>query len=282
MTRLPIARLAVKEARRRRLVLAGVIASVAFAALFALAFVFLYAEAADVPDESGTLVVFAATVMTVLGLYAVQFLAAFLTMFVAVGAVSTEIDSGTLHAVLARPLHRTSWLLQRALAFVALAAGYVVVMTAALLLIARTVAGYAAVDPLRAAGLLVLEVAVLLALGLAASSRWSTLASGVAVFGLFGLGWLGGIIEFVSETVGNDAMRSIGIVISLLIPSDALWRGASYYLSSPAFLVGASGQGAGIPFAAVSPPSGWMVTWAIGYVVVLLGLAVLRFRRRDL
>ncbi|MDP8927476.1 MAG: hypothetical protein M3O70_02580 [Actinomycetota bacterium] len=74
------------------------------------------------------------------------------------------------------------------------------------------------------------------------------------------MGCLGGIIEFVSEIVDNDAMRSICIVISLPMPSDALWRGASYYLSSPAFLVGAYVQGAGIPFAAVSPPSGWMVT----------------------
>ena len=273
--------LSVKEAMRRRLVLAGALASLAFTGLFALGFTFLYRQASRFPDAEGTELVFAATIMTVLGLYAVQFLAAFLSMFIAVGAVSTEIDSGALHAVLARPLGRTSWLLQRALAFVALAAGYVVVMAAALLLIARVVAGYGPVDPLRAVGLLVLEVVVLLALGLAASARWSTLAAGVAVFGLFGLGWLGGIIEFVGQVAPNDTLRSLGIATSLVIPSDALWRGASYYLSSPAVLVGTQ-QTDAIPFAAVTPPSGWMVLWSLGYTAVLLGLAVARLRRRDL
>lgn len=281
MTTLPITRLTIREAARRRLVLAGLLASLGFVGLFALGFAFLYRRAADAPDESGALVVFAATVLTVLGLYTLQFLAAFLMMFLATGAVSSEIDSGTLHAVLSRPLGRQSWLLQRALAFAGLVLGYVVIMTAVLLLIARAVAGYEALDPLRAVGLLVLEVTVLLALGLAASTRWSTLAAGVTVFSLFGLAWLAGIIEFVGETLGNDAMQTIGIAISLLIPSDALWRGASYYLSSPAFLVGTPGGGA-VPFVAVTPPSGWMVVWSVGYVVVLLGLAVHHFRRRDL
>jgi len=273
--------LSVKEAARRKLVLAGLMASLAFAALFATGFTFLYREAAEFAGQGSMEVVLAATLMTVLGLYTVQFLAAFLSMFVAVGAVSTEIDSGTLHAVLARPLSRTSWLLQRALAFVGLAAGYVIVMAAGLLLIAWVIAGYGALDPLRAIGLLVLQVVVLLALGMAASARWSTLAAGVTVFGLFGLAWLGGIIEFVGQVASNNTLQTIGIVTSLLIPSDALWRGASYYLSTPVMLIGAS-EGDSIPFASLTPPSGWMVLWSLGYAVLLLTFAVRRLRRRDL
>ena len=52
--------------------------------------------------------------MTVLGLYAVQFLAAFMAVLLASGAVAPEIESGRLHAILARPISRTSWLAQRA------------------------------------------------------------------------------------------------------------------------------------------------------------------------
>ncbi len=65
-------------------------------------------------------------------------------------------------------------------------------------------------------------------------------------------------------------MRLIGIASSLLIPSDALWCGASYYLQSPAFLT------------AITPVSGALVVWSFGYVVLTLALAAWRFRRRDL
>jgi ABC-type transport system involved in multi-copper enzyme maturation permease subunit len=276
-----IAWLSMKEAMRRKLVLAGLIASVAFVGLFALGFWLLYREQAAL-GEDRTEILVAATVIAVLGLYAVQFLAAFLAMFVAVGAISTEVDSGQLHAVLARPLTRTSWLLQRGVAFSVLAAGYVLVMTLSLLLVARVIAGYEPIDPLRAVGLMMLQVVVLIALGLAASARWSTLAAGVAVFGLFGLGWLGGIIELVGDIVSNDTLRSIGIASSLLIPSDALWRGASYYLSSPVVVAARQASEDWIPFASVNPPSVWMIVWSCGYAALLLLVAVRRLGRRDL
>ena len=46
------------------------------------------------------------TLLLVLGLYGVQFLGALLALFLGVASVSPEIDSGILHAVLARPLSR--------------------------------------------------------------------------------------------------------------------------------------------------------------------------------
>ncbi|MBA2528805.1 MAG: ABC transporter permease [Euzebyales bacterium] len=279
MTGLTVVRLSLKEAVRRRLLLAGIVLSVAFVVLFWLGFSSLYGRAAGQQDR--LMVVFAGGIMTVLGLYVVQFLGGFASLFLSVGAVSSEIDSGTLHAVLARPLSRASWLLQRWLAFAVTVAIYTVVMGGALLLIARGVAGYQAVDPLRALGLLVLEVLVLLSLGLLGSTLWSTLANGAVVFSLFGLAWLAGIIEFAGDTVGNTAMRNMGIAVSLLVPSDALWRGASYYLQSPAFLGASAGSG-GIPFAASAPPSPALIAWSLGYVAVLLSLAAARFTRRDL
>lgn len=281
MNRLTIARFTLAEAVSRRLVLAGVALSLAFVGLFALGFAFLYAKAVEANDPDRLLAVFAATVQTVLGLYAVQFLAAFLALFLSVGAISSEADSGTLHAVLARPVSRSAYVLQRWLALAGLVSGYVTVMAGALLLVARLVAGYQPVDPFRAIALMVLEAVVLLSLGLAGSTRLPTLANGVAAFSLFGLAWLAGIIEFVGTVVSNPAMTKLGIAVSLAVPSDALWRGASYYLQSPAFLAGAVARG-GIPFAALTPPAAPMVAWSALYALVLLFAAVLAFRRRDL
>ena len=60
------------------------------------------------------------TILVLLGLYGVQFLAALLGLFLGVASVSPEIDSGALHAVLARPLSRLQYLLGRFLALAGL------------------------------------------------------------------------------------------------------------------------------------------------------------------
>ncbi|MDQ3709998.1 MAG: ABC transporter permease subunit [Actinomycetota bacterium] len=283
MSALTITRLSVKEAVSRKLLLAGAVLSLAFLVLFALGFNALYSRAASEAGQFETAQ--AGGIMTLLGVYIVQFLVAFLALFLATGAVSSEIDSGTLHAVLARPLSRRSWLGQRWLAFAGTIAVYAMLIAGLLLVIARVIAGYGAVSPVRAISLLVLEGLVLLSLGFLGSTLWSTLANGAVVFSLFGMAWLAGIIEFAGEMVGNEFMRNIGIAVSLLVPSDALWRGAAYYLQSPAFLAASSAMGepggAG-PFGGSAPPSAALVGWSIAYAVLLLALAARRFARRDL
>ncbi len=220
-----------------------------------------------------------------LGLYAVQFLAAFLALFLSVGAISADVDSGLLHAMLARPVTRAEYLLGRWLAFAVLLVGYVVVMAGALLLIARLVASYQPVSPSRALALLVLEVLLLLTVGLLGSTVLPTLANGVVTFSLFGLAWLGGIIEFIGSAVRNETMANLGTAVGLLFPSDALWRGASYYVQSPTFLAETSAVGqfsGGLPFAATTRPTVAIVAWALGYLLLLQVVARAAFGRRDL
>jgi Cu-processing system permease protein len=285
-----VARNSLAELRSRRLVLTAIGLSAVFVGLFAVGFTTLYgrAEQAAGVDADQTLVVAASTLMTVLALYIVHFLTAFLAMFVAVGAVSGPAADGTLLAVLARPVARSRWLLGRWLAMVLLVVVYPASMAGALLLVARVVAGYEPVAPLRAAALLGLEGIVLVSLALWASSRWSTVTSGVVVFSLFGLGWLAGIIEFIGDLLANETMQSIGIVVSLLIPTDTLWRGASFYLQSPAFVALSASAGGGrgdaftLPFAGNAPPSAAMLAWSVGYALVLLWWASRHFARRDL
>jgi hypothetical protein len=183
--------------------------------------------------------------------------------------------------VLARPLSRTSWLAQRAVTFAGLSALYISVMSLAVLGIASGVAGYSPIAPGRAIGLLALEVVVLVALGTALSVRLSAIAAGVVVIALYGAAWIAGIMELIGSIVHNDTLRRIGVAVSLLIPSDGLWRGASYYLQSPAYLA-ATGVDEAIPFAGNTAPSLPFVLWAIAYAAVWWLFADRWFRRRDL
>jgi Cu-processing system permease protein len=296
---LVVARWTVLEARRRKLLLAGVVLSVAFVVLFALAFTLLYHSQqrgllngeARATGPTGVLapreeLLVLSTILVVLGLYGVQFLAALLALFLGVASVSPEVDSGALHAVLARPLSRLDYLLGRFLALAGMLIAYVVVMSGALLLTARVVAGYRAGDATRVVGLMILEVLVLLAVSLLGSTVLPTLANGVVMLALFGLAWLGGIIEFIGTVPpGNDLMANLGTAVSLLLPADAVWRGASYHLMPPGLLVAGSfaGQGdPGLPFASTTPMAPAMLSWALAYPAACIGLAVAAFRRRDL
>jgi Cu-processing system permease protein len=281
MSTLIVARWTLLEAVRRRLVLAAVLLSAAFVVLFAVAFSILYGRARSVEDQDGVFLVFAGTLQTVLGLYAVQLLAAFLALLLSVGAISSEVESGTLHAVLARPLRRSEYLLGRWLASAGLLAGYVTVMATSLLLVARVVADYQPVDPVRAVLLMVLEAVLLLTVGLLGSTFLPTLANGVVLFSLFGLAWMGGIVEFVGDTVGNQTMVDLAVAVSLLFPSDAIWRAASYYLQPPTFLGVAVSRG-GIPFASLTPPTAALLAWALAYPAAALLGALRTFARRDL
>jgi Cu-processing system permease protein len=297
MNVLVVARWTVLEARRRRLLLAGVILSVAFVALFAVGFFLLYqdqqralaaenpAVGAGAPAAREELLAIS-TILVVLGLYGVQFLAALLGLFLGVASVSPEIDSGALHAVLARPLSRLAYLLGRFLALAGLLTAYVVVMSGSLLLIARIVAGYQPGDVTRVVGLMVLQVLILLAVSLLGSTVLPTLANGVVMLVLFGLAWLGGIIAFAATIPpGNEFMANLGTAVSLLLPADAVWRGASYHVLPPSFLVAGSltnEENIGIPFASTVPLAPAMLAWALAYPVACLTLAAAAFRRRDL
>ena len=123
---------------------------------------------------------------------------------------------------------------------------------------------------------------MLVALGTALSVRLSAIAAGVVVIALYGAAWIAGIMEIVGTVLDNDTLQRIGVAVSLVIPSDALWRGASYYLQSPAYLAVTTSADDAIPFAGYAPPSGALVAWALAYAAGWWLLADRWFRRRDL
>ena len=105
----------------------------------------------------------------------------------------------------------------------------------------------------------------------------STLANGVLVFGLYGIAFVGGWIEQIGSFLQNQTAVNIGILSSLIIPSEALWKRAAYEMQSPL------GQALGVtPFSAVSVPSSMMIAYAVVYSAAALFLAVRLFAHRDL
>ena len=280
---LPIVRATLGEALGRKIVLSGWIASAVLVVLFGIAFFFLYPQ---MERSSRALVaqsVVLGGVLTILGLYVGSFLAAFLAIMLAAGSVSSEADSGVLQAVVVRPIPRWRWYVERWAGLVAMSVSYVVVMTLAILLVARLISGYEPGSLLGLLALLAAQVTFLVTVGMLISCRLSSVATGVVLVLYFGIAWLGGFIGWIGNLAQRPELSTIGTVVSLLAPSDELWKAASSYAVPQGLPVLAGTDGPlGLPFLSTLEPSPWFIGWALLLTVGLLALGVRAFSRRDL
>ncbi|MFQ5407852.1 MAG: ABC transporter permease subunit [Anaerolineales bacterium] len=272
-----IARLTVREAVRRRIVWAALGLGLVFLALFGLGFraILLEVSADEFTSRIGMSEFFNFFMMA--GLYVVNFLMVMMSVLTSVDTLSGEIASGTIQTLLAKPVRRWEILAGKWLGFTAMLAAYLVLMAGGVQTVIFALSGYAAPNALRGLGLLWLTSQVLLCLSLAGGAYLSTLANGVLAFGLFGVAFVGGWVEQFGSFAGNQSAVNIGIVSSLLLPTEALWKRAAFEMQSP--LVAAMGFS---PFSSPSVPSRWMVVYAGVYVLALLYLAGRQFSQRDL
>jgi ABC-type transport system involved in multi-copper enzyme maturation permease subunit len=281
-----LARLTFIEAMRRRILLAALLLGLAFLALYGVGFFFMQRDvvppapiAASGPAET----IFRKGLfnfMTIAGLYVVNFLTIAMAAMVSADTLAGEIGSGAIQTIVAKPVHRAEVVLGKWLGFAGLLALYVLLMTGGVLGIAYVMVGYQVPRLAAGAGLLYLEALLIMTLTLACSSRLSTLATGGVVFGLYGLAVLGGWVEQIGAVLQNQTAVNVGIISSLIIPSEALWRRASFEMTPP--LARALGEVMSGPFVTLSVPSLLMVGYAGLYLLVTLALAVRHFSRRDL
>ncbi len=281
---LRIARLTFKEAMSRRLIPAGILASILLVVLFAVAYNFAQERGtqAITGQRSRVLVSVGMASLTLSGLYIVNLLSGFIALFLSVGSISADVDSGTLHALLARPMRRSQFLLGRWLAYATIISIYVAVMASLIMVIAGLVGGYDVPDPVRAIALMIMAALFLLTLAMLGSTFLPTLTNGAVSFTFLALGWLSGIIETLGNLQENEALLNLGTTVALFIPSDALWRSASYFVQSSAILAATSTVKAALPILANAPPTPGLVVWGLVYPALLLLTATYVFSRRDL
>jgi Cu-processing system permease protein len=263
------------EARRRKMVLAALILGGLFLLLYAVG---LWLIARSLRDE-GTGAVemrFSYNLLLMAGLYVVHFLTVMLAIFASVDTVSGEIASHTIQAIVTKPLRRWQVILGKWLGYATMLVLYLGMLGGGILLIVYALTGYVPPNPLAGVGLLMLESLVLLSLSLLGGTHVSTLTNGVVLFMLYGLAFIGAWVEQIGSFLQSRAAVNVGIVTSLLMPVEALWRRAAY-LMQPQFASAVPS-----PFGGVSPPSTAMVIYAAVYAALALGLALRGFSRRDL
>lgn len=294
LTVLTIARLTVREAARRRLLLALLILT----ALVIAATGWGFSRISTLSQPSGPAgadqlvqaklsvlqVRLVAAQLLVFVMYMFSFVLALSAVFAAAPAVSGEVESGIALAVLARPLRRRDYLVGKWLGLAGLVAAYAALAIGAELATVQAVIGYLPPEPAQLVLYLIAEGLVCLTLALALSTRLSGLVGGVIALVLFGVAWLGGVVGGLGAVFASEAITQIGTASRIIMPTDLLWRGAVWSLEPAATraLVANAGPAAlATPFFAAAPPeAGWLV-WAAAWLAGVLGLAVFSFQRRE-
>ena len=278
MSVLTIARLTFREASRRWVLWVALLLGVAFLAIYALGF---HEIQKDIEGSMRNMNPLAAKEMQsfflIAGLYVVNFLTVMMTVLTSVDTLSGEIASGTIQTIVSKPMRRWEVVIGKWLGFAGMLTMYLLLMAGGVMAVVFLRSGYQAPHALAALGLMLLNVLLLLSVSLLGGASLSTLSNGVLVFGLYGIAFIGGWVEQFGAFLKNQTAMNIGIFCSLVLPSEAIWRRASFLMESP--LVSAMGVS---PFASSSVPSPIMIVYAILYAAAALALAVRQLYRRDL
>jgi Cu-processing system permease protein len=274
-----LARMTFREAIRRRIVLTGLVLGLCFLVIFSIGFRMINATAYSVSGETVNRLIKTEgiSVLLLAGLYAVAFLSIAMGALLGADTLAGEISSGTIQTIASKPVRRSDIVLGKWLGFAGLLAMYSMLMSGGTVLSVLIQSGYMAPNLLMGLSLIYLEALLIMTISLAFSSAIPGLATGGVVFGLYGLAFIGGWIEQIGSVINNQTAVKIGIVTSLIIPSEALWRRASFEMQTP--LAGALMMS---PFGTISVPSAAMIVYSILYLVVALFAAISMFHHRDI
>ncbi|MCW2667332.1 MAG: permease precursor [Frankiales bacterium] len=281
-TVLVIAALTLREASRRRVLLALSVLTVVLIAVSGWGFSRVAAQTGGTTLTSGETRL-TASILLNLVMFGFSLIAALGTAFLAGPTLSGETESGMALSVLARPIRRSAFLLGKWLGLVTFGSGFVVLSGLAQCLVVRATVDYWPPSPTTALALLAAQTTVLLTLAVLLSTAISPMASGVVAVGLFGTAWVAGVVGGIGASLDNEAVERVGSVSRVLLPTDGLWRGAMHAFQDPTALAvfgGADGQA--FPFLSAAPLTAAYLGWAGLWVAMAWGLAAASFGRTDL
>lgn len=283
---LVIARLTIQESSRRRLLLALVILTLIVVAFSAWGFhkitTVTRSDGTPLPPAEVALITSQLLIVITFMFSGVLALSA---AVVAGPLVSSEVESGLLLSMLARPVRRSEVVIGKWLGLAVLVGVYAA--GSALLEIAAVdwATGYVPPHPLELILFVGAEGLALLSLGMALSTRLSGITAGVIALVAWLMAWIAGVVGDIGTALQNQAVENVGVISHLLLPTDGLWRGAIYAMEPDTYLAtlrAAGTVGRANPFSAVDPPPAQFLAWVVVWFAVMLALSVWSFRTREI
>lgn len=274
-----IIRLTLKEILNKRILHMGVIMTLLYLLLYGYALHYS-AKMAILGSEPWFAQQMGYQLLT-MGWYISTFLCGALAILTGAGSLSSEVESGTILALASKPISRPAIVGGKFLAYSFVTAVYSAVLVGAIALLTIYFMKLQ-MDPLNllfGIGLFMLFPILLLALAHLGSARFSTLATGVVTFMLFSLAIIGGFIEQIGAMMQNVSLINVGVVSSLVLPTDAIYRLAVSVAAGP---MGMSTIASFGPFGTASTPSAAMLLYAVVYIIIIMAFVFRFFGKRDL
>lgn len=265
-----------REAARKKFLWMAFLAGLAFLALFGTGMHFQVKSHRNLPPIIYRQILMG---MLLVGFYAVDLLAVLMTILTSVDTISGEIGSGTIQAIATKPIPRWQLLIGKWIGFAGMSAGYVAVMFAGVSAVGHFIGSIVPPHVYRGAALVFLECLLVLTITLLCGTWFATITNGAIVLGLHGLAFLGGWIEQIGALTDSQNLVTVGVVASLLMPSESVWRRAVFEMQST--FTRSVTQQIG-PFSNASAPSLTMIVYAVAYLLVALSIAIYHFHERDL
>lgn len=280
-----IIRLTFWEMFKKKIIYICVAMTIGFLVLYGIALHFVYASLGEMDVIVRAML---SSQLLSMGMYVVGFIIAFLSIFASVGAISSEIEQGSYLAVISKPIHRFEMVLGRWIGIVLMLLLYVTILFISIIGL-NVIMGkglifhFTLLALSKSLFMLYLLPLLLSSVGIFCSTFMSTVGSGIFVTLLYFCGMIGGIIEQIGKVVEIQNVKAIlsniGILTSLVMPSDTVYRKASSLLFTTA-----SGLNLNIDAALGKSvePSNIMIVYIILYIVTFLFMAIRKFNKRDL
>jgi len=283
---LVIARLTVQEASRRRLLLALVILTLIVVGFSAWGF----NKITTVTGRNGatldhTQVQLISSQLLIVVTFMYSGVLALSAAVVAGPLISSEVESGLLLSVLARPVRRSEVVIGKWLGLAVLVAVYAGGSGFLEMAAVDWATGYVPPHPIELTLFVCAEGLALLSLGLVLSTRLSGITGGVIALVAWLMGWIGGVVGGIGTGLQNQAVENIGTISRLILPTDGLWRGAVYAMEPDAVIASlrlAGTLGRANPFSAVDPPPPAFLAWVVVWFALMLALSIWSFRTREI
>src|SRR5438105_944070 len=209
-------------------------------------------------------------VMVSLGLSAISLIGLLIAVFTGVGLVAKEIDKRTLHAVLAKPLHRWEFLIGKFSGLVLTLAVNTAAMAAglflAMLFVKHSISRGDAVV-LVAVYFILLKLALVVALAMLFSCFTSSLLAIIYTCGLYVAGLFVAQLQHLQTTQLNPQTQKLFSILAYVLPNFGNYD-----------VMGAAAHGRSIPVSMIAQTT----LYTVVYCALVLSIAAVIFSRKDL
>jgi ABC-type transport system involved in multi-copper enzyme maturation permease subunit len=283
---LVFARLTVQESSRRRLLLALVILTLLVVGFSAWGFnkitTVTRSDGTPLPPDQVSLITSQLLIIITFMYSGVLALSA---AVVAGPLISSEVESGLLLSMLARPVRRSEVVIGKWLGLAVLVTIYAAGSALLELTAVNWATGYEPPHPIELVLYVAAEGLALLSLGLVLSTRLSGITGGVIALVAWLMAWIAGVVGDIGTGLQNSALQNVGTISHMLLPTDGLWRGAVYAMEPDVILTAlraAGTAGRANPFSAVDPPPTAFLAWVVVWFGLMLTLSIWSFRTREI